>query len=273
MADGSWDTYTPDAPRRRAWGWVLGAVGGAVLIAAVLVAGLAAVAGHSRSGAWPLVQNVATRLRTDDRARDLYRRNPALAESYPSEADFLDRVRAFRGGLRLADTAPAAGPEYRVSSSPFEVRVRHRTAGGTWLEVAVAFGGPFRPTPAGEGIFRLNLAQDAKDLRRRAVDRELRTGKDWARFAELGRTLGRGDGLAAEVLRVPADAAAFAALAHQRQAALSALQPQERAAHGSNIRIQDGPFGRSVAVEATLEDGGLLKAAWKGDTLVRVELR
>ena len=26
MADSSWDTYTPDSPRRPAWGWVLGAL-------------------------------------------------------------------------------------------------------------------------------------------------------------------------------------------------------------------------------------------------------
>ncbi len=171
MADSSWDTYTPDAPRRPAWGWVLGALGGAILIGAVLVAGLAAVARGSRSGAWPLVQNVVTRLRTDDRALDLYRRNPALAERYATEADFLARVREFRDGLRLAESEPAPGPEFRVSSSPFDVRVRHRAAGGTWIEVGMAFGGPFRPAPPGEGLVRLNLAKDPKDLRRRSAPR------------------------------------------------------------------------------------------------------
>lgn len=273
MADGSWDTYTPDAPRRRAWGWVLGAVGTVALVAAVLAAGLAAVEGNSRAGAWPLLQNVAARLRTDDGALDLYRRNPALAESYASEADFLARVREHRDGLKLADTAPAEGAAYRVRSSPFDVRVRHLAAGGIWLEVAVAFGGPFRPAPAGEGIFRLNLARDPKDLRRRAASQEQPTGKDWARFVELGRALGRDQGLGSAVRTIPTDAAAFAALVRQRRTALSTLQTEERTASGSSIRIQDGPFGRSVEVQAALEDGGLLKAAWKGETLVRVELR
>lgn len=273
MADGSWDTYTPDAPRRRAWGWVFGAVGGALLIAAILIAGLAAVAGNSRAGAWPLVQNVATRLRTDDGALDLYRRNPALKDGYPSEADFLARVREHREGLKLADTAPAEGAEYRVRSSPFNVRVRHRAAGGTWLEVAVAFGGPFRPAPSGEGIFRLSLGRDPKDLRRRVANQDPRSEQDWARFAELGQALGRDGGLAPGVRTVPNDSAAFAALVRQRRAALAALQPEARAAHGSSIRIQDGPFGRSVTVEAALGGDGLLKAAWKDGTLVQVELR
>lgn len=282
MADNSWDTYTPDAPRRgRAWGKVFAVLGGIVLVVTVLVSALGIAANKSRVSAWPLVKKLANRLQTDQGAKELYGKNPSLVNSYPTEEAFVDRVREFREGLKLPENPPNEGPdEFRVFSSPFDLRVRVKGEGGAWMEVGVDLGGPFRPAPAGEGIFRLNFGKDMRELRRQTqMAMERQSARSWGRFVEVARTLAKEGGLE-ELSRgspglrtVPADRGAFAILARQRREALLAIPEASMARGPSNIRSRNTPFSRSVEVEATLKDGGKLKALWKSDALEIVELR
>lgn len=280
MPDSSWDTYTPDSSRWRIGGKLLTGLGIGILLLVLLVSTLAMVARNTRSKAWPLVNHVVTRLGTDEQARDLYRRNPALATSYATEEAFLERVRQHREGLKIADAEPAAGPEYRVASGPFGLRVRHRCDAGTWVEVGVEFGGPFRPAPTGEGISRLNLAKEARDLRRQAqAVADQRSAKDWKRFVETCRIIA-GDGGSDRLKRespalktVPADAAVFTALLQRRRDGLLALPDDPKAQGPHSKRVHRGPFLQSMEIEAGLTGGGSIRIAWRSDTLATVELR
>ena len=278
MPDSSWDNYTPDSPRWRIGGRLLTGLGIGILLLVLFVSTLALVARNTRSNAWPLLMHVTSQLATDERARDLYRHNPALATTYPTEEAFLDRVREHREGLKLAAAEPAPGPGHRVGSGPFGLRVRHHCEAGTWMEVGVEFSAPFRPVAAGEGIYRLNLAKEARDLRRLAQAAvERRSAQEWKRFVETCQGLVKNGGpesLKREfpTLRtVPADDAAFAALVQRRRDGLLALDPQVQGAF--NRRSHRGPFSQTLEIDAGLSDGGSIRIAWKSDAVVAVELR
>lgn len=281
MADNSWDSYTADAPRGRIGGKLLAALAGIIIVVTVLATGLGVAAKKNRGSAWPLVLNVAGRLQTDDQARELFRRNPALTNTYSTEEAFLDRVHEFRDGLKFPETAPGEGPNaFRVFPSPFDLRIRAKGAGECWMEVEVEFGGPFRPATVGEGISRLNLYKDLPGLRRQTQQAaERRSAQSWERFVKVARTLAKESGPAdlrpgsPKLRTVPTDEASFTALARQRRSALLGV-PEDPAAHGPHrIRSHHGPFSRTVEIEATLPDGGKLKALWKSEILVAVELR
>lgn len=279
MADSSWNTYTPDAPQRRAWGRVLAGAG--VVAALVLLFGilLGTAVRHSRASVWPTVKHVVDRLQTDDRARELYRANPALANTYPDEEAFLACVREFRPGLNLPDEAPREGPDYRVRSDPFDFRVRLKTASGNWLEVVVESGGPFKVGREGEGLVMVNLAKEPRDLRRMAKEAaKRRSDQARRRFQELALTLAK-DGGHHELTRnspqlrfQPGDVGTFATVAAKHRAALLALADEAGGLPSVQTRIHRGPITSSLEIEATLADGGRLKARWEGELLVKVEL-
>jgi hypothetical protein len=278
VADSSWNTYTPDAPRRRAWGAVLTGLG--VLAALALFFGtfMAMTDRQSQASAWPTVKQVVDRLQSDDRSRELYRANPALANTYPNEDAFLACVREFRPGLHLPDAAPPKGPDYRVRSDIFDFSVRIKSPSGIWLEVVVE-GGPFGVGRQGEGLVMVNLGKEIKDLRRTVREAaERRSAQAWLRFRALAQTLAR-DGSFQELARTspqlslqPGDAGAFAGLAAKRRTALLALPEQAKGLPSVRTRVRQGPFTRTVEIEAALADGGRLKARWKGNQLVKVEL-
>jgi hypothetical protein len=258
---------------------VLAAAGIAVGLIVLVAAMLAVAAGTTRSRAWPFARSVAVRLKTDEQARDLFRRNPALADSYSSEEKFIERVREHREGLMLPESEPPQGPEFKIMSSPFEIRIRLKGEGGTWMEVVADLGGPFRPAPAGEGIRRLNLAKDPRDLRRQV---QLASGRgvsgDWERFVRVCASLAAEGG--PEALRrdvaglqtVPVDAAAFEAMARQRRKELLAIPADRQAMGSARVRIHSGPFSRTVEIEAPFQEGGGIRAQWRQEKLVGLAL-
>lgn len=277
MADSSWDTYTADPPHRRIGGKLLTAAGVAIGLVVLVAALLAVAAGAARSRAWPLARGVAARLQSDDQARELFRRNPALADGYGSEEAFVERVREHREGLMLPASQPSQGPEFRVMSSPFEIRVRLKGEGGTWMEVVADLGGPFRP--AGEGIRRLNLAKDPRDLRRQAqLAQDRRFAGDWERFVRVCASLAAEGGPealrrdAAGLQTVPVDAGDFAAKARQRRLELLAIPADRRALGAARVRIHSGPFSRTVEIEAPFPEGGGIRARWRQDQLMELAL-
>ncbi|MBI4913441.1 MAG: hypothetical protein HY823_11935 [Acidobacteria bacterium] len=282
MSDSSWDTYTPQRPARAWWGPLV--LGAGVLALAVLLfgAGLVFSMRNMHGASWVLVQDLATRLRTEDRARQLYRANPALAEAYGSEEAFLARVRELREGFRPPPQAPREGPDYRVQASPWRLWVRVKAPGGTWLDAVVDHGGPFGQA-RGEGLVRLILARDPEELRslaktQVAAIRAARDSAAWRRFSEAARTLADPGGLerlrqgSGEFQTVPSDPEAFRRILEQRRMALQALPEDPGRVSGRSSRSQRGPFRHAWEGQVSLPQGGLFRARWVNDRLVLVAL-
>lgn len=282
MADGSWDTYTPERPSTlgRFGGRLLVGLGVAAAAIALLVVALVSVARSRRSHAWDLARRVEAQLRSDDTARELYRRNPVLARSYPDEEGFLARAREHRDGLGLPDAEPPEGPEYQVGTGPFQLWVQFKCTGGTWIRALHGYGEPFGSSETGDGLVRLVLGRDQADLRQQARRLgEQRAAAPWRRFLALGRELQQEDGWRALAARhpglrtIPGDPQTFAETLQRRRGSLAAL-PAERRKDGSiRIHSRTGPFMNRLDVEADLADGGLLRARWERDALVELELR
>lgn len=276
MADSSWDTYTPVAPQRRAGGRVLAALATAALLIILLGTFLFVLARGSRRRAWPLVRAVAAQLQTDAGSRELYRSSPALEGAYADEEAFLGRVRDVREGLRFPEAEPAPGPEYRVSSSPFYLRIRVKGEGEAWMDLGMAYGGPF----SSHGIEALWLAKDGRVLRRFQREAgDLRRARAWARFAELAHRIATPEGLQAlrqeaPALRsIPGEAVAFAEVAGRRREALLALRKEVAESTKFSLKMHSGPLGRWTEVSADLQDGGALRVRWKSELLEEIELR
>lgn len=281
MPDSSWDTYTPERPS------VLGRFGGRLLVAlgvagvavTMLVVGFASAARSQRGSAWVLARNVEAQLRTDERARELFRRNPALARAYADEEAFLARVREHRAGLGLPEREPPEGPEYRIGTGPFRLWVQVKCTGGTWIDVVVQSAEPFGSPPPGDGITRVVLARERTELRQQfRAQAERRNSAPWKRFRALAEELVR-DGSGPLATRhpglrtFPSDPAAFAAAVQRRREALVALPAERRQDGSSRIHSRTSPFKQQLDIEADLKDGGLLRARWERDALVEVELR
>lgn len=280
MADSSWDTYTPE---RRSFGRLGGRLLTALAVVAaaitLLVVALVSVARDRHSHAWTLAQRVEAHLRDDDRARELFRRNPVLARSYADEEAFLAQVREHRAGLGLPGAEPPEGTEYQVGTGPFQLWVEFKCTGGTWIRALHGYGGPLQTTETGDGLVRLVLGRDRTDLRQQA--RKLaahRASEPWRRFIALSRQLAR-EGGAETLLRDhpglrtdPAEPLAFAALARRRRQALLAVPEDPDAKGPFRTRRHSGPFGSRAEISGELPEGGSLRALWRNDRLAEIEL-
>ena len=119
MPDASWDNTGEPAPKKGLplWGKIsLGCCGGCalgfVLLMATCVGGARWVAHHGApefldqmlgsaflDKAWARMDEVVRALKTDEGARNLYRRNPGLADNFPTEEDFLKAAQEWRPNL------------------------------------------------------------------------------------------------------------------------------------------------------------------------------
>ncbi|GLH68911.1 hypothetical protein GETHPA_04440 [Geothrix rubra] len=276
MRDASWNTFTPDAPSRFP-GWMKALAVMAVL-AAVLITVLASYQQAARRQAWPLARAVTARLATDEGTLDLYRKNPALQEAYPTEQAFLGTVRSLRAGLALPEQEPTReSRSFQTQTGPARLRIRLRGEGGTWMDLVVARRSAFGPVPQGEGIVSLRLAGTREGLRAQ-LDREREAGSErqWRRFLEEAAPLATEDGARTLLARPgltagPADPSAFLALRRTRQAGLAALPATFAGAH-ARLSIHGSPFGREVRMTCPLAGGGSLGLTWKNDQLTAVDL-
>ena len=171
MSDSSWNTYTPPKPSSRLWVWLGGC--GTVLVSMVLV--ILALVGwekQMRTQAWPLARTLVARLATEEGALDLYRKNPALRDTYATEDLFLETVRRYRPGLQLPEQEP---PQSRRTLSsragPHDLQVFVRGEGGSWMEFIVLRGSSLGMNPQGEGLARLVFADSLKGLDRSRYSR------------------------------------------------------------------------------------------------------
>lgn len=107
--EGSWDQplAPPTGPTRKqglgVFGKILIGCGGALLCFVLAIAALLWVAFSKATGAldrgWAEVRAEVESLRTDEGTRKLYRENPGLAQTYPTEADFLKASAEWRPKL------------------------------------------------------------------------------------------------------------------------------------------------------------------------------
>ena len=105
MADSSWDNSgLPEPTRGRGLGTKLAlGCGAGVLLILLTCLGFTGYGLHKGAQAadrvWQQVATSVRQLRTDEGARALYRENPGLAESYPTEAAFLEAAATWRPKL------------------------------------------------------------------------------------------------------------------------------------------------------------------------------
>ena len=141
MPDSSWDNG--GLPRRQSlpiWGKV--AIGcGAAFLCFVLAVGALVGWGVHKAGSvidqgWAQLHQEVESLKTETGTRALYRANPGLAQSYPTEAAFLEAAAAWRPRL---GTIPAQRPDLKTlfdhrTGADFHFKAHHDN-GRKWTEI------------------------------------------------------------------------------------------------------------------------------------------
>ncbi|WP_243304945.1 hypothetical protein [Geothrix oryzisoli] len=193
MASGDWSREVPQPSRQGASLGLKVALG----ILAIPIALVLFLLGQSKTveaQAWPVVRRVALRLQTDAEARRLYRANPALLRSYPSEEAFLERVRAYRTQFASLPGLPPKADRYECHAGPNGFRASVQGSDGSWATLEVRQDILLEKVP-GEGILRLEFSptRGPSDAARRAL-RKARAG---ARTAFRGPSRGPAGGLPA----------------------------------------------------------------------------
>ncbi len=188
MRDSSWDnTGVARQGSRRPWlKWALIGIGVVFGLPILMTATIGSLALRHRAQVWPAVRAIHARLQTDEGARDLFVKNPALANSYASDQDFLDTVRTWRtrvGDLPVQE--PREGPSYSPDSDPGEAAASIQGLGGAWMLVNIR-GGAFAGPIQGEGIDRIFFGEDKKALRTaRKNANAIKKLREWDNFRNL----------------------------------------------------------------------------------------
>lgn len=275
----------PSSRRRSSW---LVWIGGVLAVLAMLILSAILRATENEGKAWPILTSVAQRLTTDEGARDLYRKNPRLAQLYDSQEAFVDSVKARRISF---GTLPARQPmeardNYEMDSNPRGIRASIKGSGGDWmlLEVERSDGTEAGHAAIGEGITFLGYADGSATARE--VRRTIRMAyleQEWSRFTKVEQALLTDEGTKALLQTNPElapDDAARAAFLHQAQAwrprlAASALPISWAKAPDGEVSLNrhSAPLvGESRQIGWKLKDGGWLRMVWKDGRIIRVSL-
>ena len=283
MRDASWDNGGETrAGRSRPWlKWLLSGVGLMVGIPLLLAATFGSLALRHRAQVWPAVRAVHARLQTDEDARELFVKNPALANAYKSDQDFLGVVRDWRakvGDLPIQE--PPEGPTYSPDSDPGGAGAAIQGAGGAWMRVDILGGTLAGPIP-GEGITRIFFGEDKKALRSaRNKANAFKTQRDWEEFRRVmlqcsddtkaGLLYHQEPGLQVNY-RTESD---FLAAMKALQPAIAKLPETPREdGYQFSVRNRRTPFTHSRIMIFTDTEGQWLVATWKSDRLSNLELR
>jgi hypothetical protein len=245
----------------------------------------------SESKAWPIARAVVTRLGTDEGARDLYAKNPRLAENYASADAFLETMRAKRVALgSLPEREPPGdGRGYRVESDPGGLRVFTRGGGGAWmlLEVERSDGTEAGHSAIGEGITFLGFADSEASLHDvRQTARGAFNELQWSRFKTVEEALLTDAGTRALLEANPTfikDDAAREAFLHQAQSWRVRLVEKPPPATWKEVegakdervelyRRSGAPFGDHMVLGWQLKSGDWLKVEWNDGRLAKITL-
>jgi hypothetical protein len=117
MADGSWDNSGMPAPKRgmSVWAKVGLGCGAAFLLFAVTCGSCVWMGTQKFTGtldkSWSKMRANVESLRTEEGTKALYRGNPGLKESYPTEEEFLNAASEWRPKLEVL---PAKRPDIKA---------------------------------------------------------------------------------------------------------------------------------------------------------------
>ncbi len=240
------------------------------------------------SKAWPITSAVVTRLSTDESTKDLYAKNPRLADNYPTVEAFLAAVAAQRTAF---GTLPARQPDtFHSESDPTDLGVIAKGSGGAWMELHVerSDGSAAGHAAIGEGITFLGFAaseaaldEARKDLR--SAYHEAR----WAEFRAMEQALLTDEGVTNLLHSNPdlaPDDTARKAFLQQAQAWRprlaghappatwkEAVDADAKDEMVSMVR-RDNPLGDHLEVGWRLQDQSWLRATWKNGHLITVSL-
>lgn len=267
-------------------------LGGIAAIATMLVLSLVLRVQAGESKAWPITRAVVARLATDDGARDLYAKNPRLAESYPDAEAFLAAVRAQRGafGALPPPGAGGHGETFRADSDPDGLRVITRGSGGAWLQMDVeqSDGSEAGHAAIGEGITFLGFAGSEEALDKvREASRQVYNEAQWARFKAVEQALLTDAGTQALLQANPGflkDGAAREAFLHQVQAwrprlasrPIPATWKEGVDSKDETVRMYHRsmpPFSDRMGMGWELEDGAWLSVEWSEGRLSKITVK
>lgn len=283
MRDNSWDNGgAARQGSRKPWlKWMLAGIGFTIGLPLLITAVIGSLALSNRSKVWPAVRSIHARLQTDAGARDLFVKNPALADLYANDQEFVDTVREWRPKVGdLPAQEPPRGPAYAPDVNPGEAAASVQGNGGAWMRVDIR-GGALAGPVEGEGSVRIFFGEDKRALRsaRRKASASKMRG-EWGAFRGLmlqcaddagAAALYRGErGLHA---RYPSEAVFLDAVRRMRPA-IAELPPAPREdANEFGVRTFHTPFRHSRNLVFRGRDGQELVATWKSGKLSDLELR
>ncbi len=262
----------------RPWpGWAHALLGALVLSAALIAAIVGQQVATARR-AWTVTHDVARRISTEEGARDLWSRNPALRLDYPDEGAFLAAVaegRGFLGELPLLEPASVAGSAWSKEASPWNLLTTIRGSRGGWMQVQVQRPGPLEE-PQGEGITLLAFAPDPEGLRGfREARRERRFQARYERARQVAgslaspaetRNLWKQEPALHEVFPTPESLEREAVRLRPKLRTLPLTAPDLHLKHVHT------PFHDRVDVRWKAPEGGEIAMAWEDEALVDVHL-
>ncbi len=283
MPETSWNNggVAPTGPRRPWLKWGLAGIAMVLGFPLLMTLTFGSLALRNRAKLWPAVRQIHARLQTDEGAKDLFSKNPALADAYVNDQDFLDVVRAWRSKVgELPSQEPSEGPSYSPNSDPGGVSAAVQGSGGAWMRVDIRGGRPAGPVE-GEGITRLYFAEDKKgfrEARRKAA--ALQARREWENFRKVMLECSDDSQAAALYhqepgLRVnyPSESAFLEATKALRPAIAKLPAKLQDDAKEFGIQNYRTPFMHSHVLVFLCPEGQELRAIWKNDQLSKVELR
>ncbi len=284
MRSNSWDNTNEARKGGRSGSWgkrlLLVAAG---LIAIPILIGMAfgGVAMSHRGKLWPAVRQIHARLQTDEGARDLYLKNPSLAEAYGSPQAFLDSVHTWRDKVgELPAQEPVEGKQYEVTLDPSGGDIQVSGSGGAWMRVEIQ-GGAFAEPGLGEGIVRLLFSEEQRGLERAETrlrdERDKHTGEA---FRQLFQQCAEDTAALALYRKEPGLRDTYRSeqtfLAHLKplRPAIALMLARPAVEEGKfHFQRRTGPFGSSESYTLDLEDGVWLSTASKDGRLSAIDGR
>ncbi len=283
MPETSWNNggVAPTGSRRPWLKWGLAGIAVVLGFPLLMTLTFGSLALRHRAKLWPVVRAIHARLQTDEGAKDLFSKNPALANTYANDQDFVGVVRAWRAKVgELPSLEPPEGPAYSPDSDPGGVGAAIQGSGGAWMRVDIR-GGGMAGSVEGEGITRLYFAEDRKGLReaRRKATAQ-KAGREWETFRKVMLRCSD-DGQAAALYRqepglraaYPSESAFLEATRALRPAIAKLPATLRDDAKEFGIRNYRTPFMQSHVLIFLCPDGQELRAIWKNDQLSKVGLR
>ena len=282
MRDTSWDNGgAAHRGSRKPWlKWMLVGIGVVVGLPIMMTAAFGSLALRHRAQLWPALRTVHARLQTDEGAKDLFAKNPALADLYANDQDFLDTVRNWRSKVgALPAQEPPDGPTYSPDADPGEATASIQGAGGAWMMVNI-HGGTLAGPIQGEGITRIFFGDDKKALRiARKKASAFKAQREWEDFRKV--MLQCGDDSSAMALyrrepglhaRYPSESAFLDSVKALRPA-IAKLPITLRDDSKFGVRNYRTPFTHSHVLIFLNTDGQELVATWKSGQLNDLEMR